>query len=80
MNTKRKYQYQINRNVSWAALKNNIIKLFLENDSQGVLLHLQKLFQQNIEPIRPGRTYLRVIDYKRKKGKYQTYTNYKRAI
>ena len=80
MSKKRKYQYRINKNVSWGALKNNIIKLFLETDPLGVLQHLQKIFQQNTEPIRPGRTYLRVVKYKRKKGKYQTYTNYKRAI
>lgn len=77
---KRKYPYRINRNVSWAALKNNIVKLFLQNNPVAILLHLQNLFQQNIEPVRPGRSYPRIIAYKRKKGKYQTYTNHKRAI
>lgn len=77
---KRKYPYQINRNVSWAALKNNVVKLFLQNNPVAILLHLQNLFQQNIEPVRPGRSYPRIIAYKRKKGKYQTYTNHKRAI
>jgi Transposase DDE domain len=80
LNAKRKYHYQINRNVSWGALKNNIVKLFLEKDPFGLLQHLQKIFQQNTEPIRPGRKYQRVVKYKRKKGKNQTYTNYKRAI
>jgi hypothetical protein len=77
---KRKYPYQVNRNVSWAALKNNLAKLFLQNDPITILLHLQNLFQQNIEPVRPGRSYPRIVAYKRKKGKYQTYTNHKRAI
>jgi len=80
ISARRKYQYRINRNVSWAALKNNVVKLFLQNDPACLLLHLQKLFEQNIEPIRPGRIYARMVRYKRKKGKYQTYTNYKRAI
>jgi hypothetical protein len=80
INTKRKYQYQVNRNVCWAALKNNIVKLFLEKDPRGVLQHLQKLFEQHTEPIRPGRSYPRIVSYKRKKGKYQTFTNFKRAI
>lgn len=80
INAKRKYNYQINCNVSWAALKNNIIKLFLENNTRKILEHLQKLFEQNIEPVRPGRSYSRIGRYKRKRGKYQTYTNYKRAI
>lgn len=79
-NVKRKLAYQINRNVSWAALKNNVVKLFLDNNPRIILEHLQKLFEQNLEPIRPGRNYPRVVKYKRKKGKYQTYTNYKRAI
>ena len=77
---KRKYRYKINRNVSWAALKFNIIKLFLCNDPHQILIQLQKTFEKNIEPIRPGRQYPRIKNAKRLKGKYQTLTNYKRAI
>ena len=51
------WKYKINRNVSWAALKNNIFKLFLEEDPRKTLLHLQSLFETNIEPIRPGRKF-----------------------
>ena len=79
-NSKRKYNYHINRNVSWAALKNNIVSLFLDNKPRVILEYLQKLFEQNLEPIRPGRNYPRLVKYKRKKGMHQTYTNYKRAI
>ncbi len=34
LNTKRKHRYRINRNVSWASLKHNIVKLFLENEPE----------------------------------------------
>lgn len=80
LNKKRKYNYKINRNVSWAALKHNIIKLFLQNESKQILLFLQKEFERNTEPIRPGRHYQRIIKVRRARGKYQTFTNYKRAI
>ena len=76
----RKYKYKINRNVSWAALKNNIFKLFLEEDPRKILLYLQSVFEANIEPVRPGRKFERKKKTKRMNGKYQTLTNYKRAI
>lgn len=77
---KRKYRYRINRNVSWASLKHNIVRLFLWYDSEAILLQLQKDFERNIEPVRPGRQFPRVRKAKRLTGKYQTFTNYKRAI
>lgn len=80
VNATRKYDYKINRNISWAALKYNIVKLFLDNNPKEILLQLQKLFERNIEPIRPGRQNPRVKKAKRLNGKYQTFTNYKRAI
>jgi len=78
--TERKYQYKINHNVGLASLKNNIVKLFLENDPENLLLKLQKMFERNIEPIRPGRHNPRIKKARRLNGKYQTFTNYKRAI
>lgn len=80
INAKRKYRYRINRNVSWASLKHNIVKLFLQNEPEEILLQLQKAFERNIEPIRLGRHNPRIRKAKRLKGKYQTFTNYKRAI
>ena len=74
------YEYKINRNVSWASLKNRILKLFIQsNNSFEILMELQHLFIKNIEPIRPGRHATRPLP-KRKRGKYQTFTNYRRAI
>jgi hypothetical protein len=80
INTKRKHRYRINRNVSWAWLKHNIVKLFLQIEPEEILLQLQKAFERNIEPIRPGRHNPRSRKAKRLNGKYQTFTNYKRAI
>lgn len=80
INKKRKYRYKINQNISWASLKNNIIKLFLHNETEKILRLLQKEFERNTEPIRPGRHYPRIIKAKRLHGKYQTFTNYRRAI
>jgi len=80
INKKRKLEYKINRNLSWASLKFNIVKLFLDNEPEQILLKLQKAFERNIEPIRPGRKLPRVVKGKRMNGKYQTFTNYKRAI
>lgn len=51
----RRYEYKINRNISWASLKNRILKLFIQsNDSFEILMELQDLFIKNIEPVRPG--------------------------
>jgi hypothetical protein len=80
INTRRKHRYRINRNVSWASVKHNIVKLFLQNEPEEILLQLQKAFERNIEPIRPGRHNPRIRKAKRLNGKYQTFTNYKRAI
>lgn len=80
VNESRKYNYKINKNVSWASLKYNVVKLFLQNDSKSILVELQNAFQRNIEPIRPDRYYERQPKKRRTKGKYKTVTNYKRAI
>jgi hypothetical protein len=80
VNERCKYQYKINRNVSWASMKHTIVKLFLKNEPELILITLQKAFERNIEPIRPGRQYPRIRKLRRLNGKYQTFTNYKRAI
>ena len=80
LNKRRKYEYKTNKNLSWAALKHRIIKLFLENDSEYILKFLQSRFEQNTEPIRPNRQYKRTFRKMNTRGKYRTLTNYKRAI
>lgn len=80
INQERKYKYQVNRNVSWASLKHRIVQLFLTDDTEKILTNLQTSFEKNIEPVRPARHFRRCGGAKRKTGKYQTFTNYKRAI
>jgi hypothetical protein len=76
---KRKYRYKINKNSSWASLKNRVVNLFLREDSRSVLIELEKLFGNYLEPIRPGRKYPR-IKKRNPNIKYYTLTNYKRAL
>jgi hypothetical protein len=76
----RKLNYKINKNMSWAFLKNRIVDLFFKETSEQILLELQALFEQHLEPVRPNRSYLRIIKTANKNGKYNTATNYKRAI
>jgi hypothetical protein len=76
---KRKYRYKINKNSSWASLKNRVVNLFLHEDSRNVLIELEKLFGNYLEPIRPGRKYPR-IKKRNPNVKYYTLTNYKRAL
>ena len=80
MATSRRHEYKINQNISWAHLKNRILKLFIQsNNSFTILMELQHLFAKNIEPVRPGRHVPRTLA-KRKRGKYQTFTNYRKAV
>jgi hypothetical protein len=80
VNKQRKHVYRINRNVSWASLKHQIVRLFLHQRPRKILILLQKAFERNLEAVRPGRKYPRIFKANRLHGKYQTFTNYKRAI
>ena len=80
INKKRILNYKINKNISWSALKNRVVLLFLTNNCSEVLLELQNLFQQQLEPVRPNRKFPRVRKAIHGNGKYRTLTNYKRAI
>lgn len=80
INQKRKHEYKINRNVTLGFLKGEIVKIFINYEPEEIIKRLKKEFIKAIEPIRPNRTYPRKVKLKRMKGKYQTFTNYKRAI
>ncbi len=75
-----KYYHAINGNLSIASLKNTIVKLFLKNDVENILIKLQKAFEKYTIPIIHNRQNVRSKKTGRLKGKYQTFTNYKRAI
>ncbi|XHR95201.1 IS4 family transposase [Mucilaginibacter sp. UC70_90] len=74
-----KYEYKINRNIAIGLMKNKIVKLFTEEYPQTIISQLENLFVKYLEPVRPDREYPRVVKRKRAKGKYQTFTNYRRA-
>ncbi len=76
----RKHQYKVNRNVAIGTMKHRIVKLFLNRKPRDILEELEKIFLRHIEPIRPDRKCKRYCKTRRLKGKYQTFTNYKRAI
>lgn len=57
---RRKVDYKINKNISWAMLKGRIIDLFLKREEvKEVLLELKTLFEKHLEPVRPGRKFPR---------------------
>lgn len=74
------YSYQINRNIAIENLKHCLITLFNRKNTKALIQKIEKLFARYIEPVRPDRQLLRIVKGKRTKGKYQTWTNYKRAI
>ena len=76
----RKYHYKTNKNVALGLLKRHIVKIFIEQDPKQIVIDLERLFRRYIEPVRPERSNPREVKGKRTKGKYQTLTNYKRAI
>lgn len=83
INNRRKYDYQINWNVSLGLMKNEIVRLFLTNNPREVLKILNQLkeeFLENIEPKRPNRKFERNKKSYKLNGKYITFTNYKRAV
>jgi hypothetical protein len=76
----RKYDYKVNRNVAIGMMKNRVVHLFLTKTPEHLLMELEKIFLDHLESIRPNRAYNRIVKNKRANGKYQTLTNYKRAI
>jgi len=81
VNKRRKLDYKVNKNLSWASLKNRVVDLFMKNENATqILLELQALFQQHLEPVRPNRKFPRRRRAMHGNGKYRTLTNYKRTI
>jgi len=72
----RKYQYQLNQNVSIGLLKDTLNTLILEGgDLQSFYSSLKRQMKRNVVPIRPGRR------FSRKRKNHQKYTmNKRRAL
>ena len=70
----------VNQNISMGLLKKRLVDLFERNGSVAILKELKLLFISHLESVRPGRKYPREPARKRQHGKYQTFTNYRRAF
>ena len=69
-NQGKKYEYKINTNMSYGLLKNRVVTLFLnkQSDNENMVKELKKLFKSHLVPIRPKRT------FDRNTGKYRART------
>lgn len=80
ISARRQHCYQVNQSVSFAALKSVVALLLVQKEVVWLLLALQRSFELHLEPLRPGRTSPRTKRTRRLKGRFQTYTNFKRPI
>ena len=76
----RKYVYKINTSASLAVFKKKLVQLYYTRKLKELLLHLQNVFEQFTEPVRPDRKIQRIRRSKRRYGKHQTQTNYRNNI
>ncbi len=77
-NKTRKYEHQINNNIMAGLIKYRIIEL-IQNATVAEWLALMQKILRHTEPIRPNRKNPRP-KAKRMRGKFKTYTNYRRAV
>lgn len=76
----RKYQHQINYNVTLGLMKHQLVALFIEHNSTDIYQQLKGKFLKHTQAIKLNRTYKRDKDKNKRRGKYQTWRNYRRAI
>lgn len=76
----RKYHYKINTSASLAIFKKKLVQLYYSRKLKDLLLHLQNVFEEFIEPIRPERKVPRIRRSKKRYGKHQTQTNYRNNL
>ncbi|MDX2281768.1 MAG: IS4 family transposase [Saprospiraceae bacterium] len=79
INKKRRTKVAINQNVTFDILKKRLIKLVANAKPIGFIKVIIALFITHLELVRPGRLYPRTRPIRRLNGKYQTFTNYRRA-
>src|SRR5215217_5210869 len=75
----RKYPVKINKNKSFAQLKNQLITLFLCYKPTEILESLYQAFIKDPLPIRKGRHFKRQRKNPQSKSKFKTFTNFKPA-
>lgn len=76
---KGKYAMKVNTNKSYGKLKTYIIKLFMSEDPEVILQTLGRYFTRDTLPVRPGRTFPRMVKNKQSKSKYKNFMNHKPA-
>lgn len=79
-NQYRKYDHQINYNIALGLMKNEVINLFLSENPIEIYGQLKGKFLRHTEAIRPNRSYPRDKRRNKRRGKYQTWHNYRRAM
>ena len=79
-NRARKYEHQVNYNVALGLMKHQILLLFLWEDPTKIYQLLKSKFLRHTEAIRPNRSYPRDKRRNKRRGKYQTWHNYRRAM
>lgn len=80
-NTKAKYVYKVNNNLSYGFLKDRIVTLFFSNtDTDEILSELKQLLKKHIIPIRPDRKFERYKDKYRNRQKPKVTKNQKDTI
>ena len=75
-----KYAYKINNNISFGFMKNEIVRILIEENSEQMMTSLKELFLSNTIPIRPGRHFPRDRDKYRNKTKPAYFPNSRPAL
>lgn len=75
----RAYDYQVNRNITLGILRLHLVAFFLLGNWRQLITLLMKKFIRYLEPVRPDRSFPRMVKSRRTKGKFQTLSNYRRA-
>lgn len=79
-NQHRKYDHQINYNVALGLMKDQIVTVFVKENITEIYRQLKGKFLRHTEAIRPNRSYPRDKRRNKRRGKYQTWHNYRRAM
>ena len=79
--SKTKYVYKVNNNLSYGFLKDRIVTLFFsDTNTEQILFELKELFKKHLIPIRPERTFERHKDKYRNRQKPKVPKNRKDTI
>lgn len=72
----RKYEYKVNSSLSLGMIRENLVRLFVnEKDNEKILIELKSYFVENVIPIRPNRKNPRAHDKYRSRQKPKQFKN-----